>query len=152
MILLDAQRLTEKLMNQHNLNEMGWRFEFDNSKRRFGCCNYTHKKITLSRHLVLLNDETRVTNTILHEIAHALVGSGHGHDNVWRRKAIQIGCDGKRCYTEKNTVTPAAKYVAICKGCGAEAKRQRKPQRTSSCGRCSNRFNPNTILEFVQQY
>lgn len=29
---------------------------------------------------------------LLHEIAHALVRPGHGHDQVWKDKALQIGC------------------------------------------------------------
>ena len=33
----------------------------------------------------------------MHEIAHALVRKGHGHDAVWKAKALSIGCDGQRC-------------------------------------------------------
>ena len=149
MELHKAQVLANFLMHKHELTSKGWRFEFDTAKRRFCCCNHRYKKITLSKALVSINDEARVKNTILHEIAHALVGGGHGHDSVWRRKAIEIGCDGKRCYTSENTVTPESKYVAVCNGCGRTHKRHRKPTRTSACGTCCKGvFQSKYILEF----
>jgi len=149
MELHKAQVLANFLMHKHELTSKGWRFEFDTAKRRFGCCNHRYKKITLSKALVSINDEARVKNTILHEIAHALVGGGHGHDSVWRDKAIQIGCDGKRCYTSENTVIPESKYVAICVGCGYVHKKHRKPTRISACGTCCKGvFQSKYILEF----
>jgi len=149
MELHKAQELAKILMSKHDLTSKGWRFEFDNAKRRFGCCNHRCRKITLSKALVSINNEARVKNTILHEIAHALVGGGHGHDWVWRSKALEIGCDGKRCYTSENTVTPESKYVAVCNGCGRTHKRHRKPTRTSACGTCCKGvFQSKYILEF----
>lgn len=136
MELYKAQQLAVELMEKHNLFETGWRFGFDRAKRRFGCCNYTHKEITLSSALVLINDEARVKNTILHEIAHAIVGRGHGHGSVWVRMAIAIGCDGKRCYTTKNTVIPESKYIAICSTCKYVHKKHRASTKTTACGVC----------------
>ena len=149
MNLFQAQNLAIDLMRKHNLLEQGWRFQFDNAKRRFGVCKYRPKIIGLSKELTLLNDENRVKNTILHEIAHALT-PGHNHDNVWKRKAIEIGCDGNRCYSSKVVATPESKYVAVCKGCNHTYKKHRKPTGTTSCGRCSGgRYNPTYKLEFV---
>ena len=149
MDLYKAQQLAVKLMEEHNLFETGWRFGFDTAKRRFGCCNYTYKKITLSSALVSVNDEARVKNTILHEIAHALVGRGHGHDVVWKRMAIKIGCDGNRCYTTKNTVVPESKYVAVCNSCSHIHRRHRTPTRTTACGFCcKGTFKPEYTLIF----
>jgi predicted SprT family Zn-dependent metalloprotease len=149
MDLKRAQQLALDLMEQHNLMEKGWRFGFDTAKRRFGCCNYSYKEITLSRALVLVNDEDRVKNTILHEIAHALVGRGHGHNSVWKRKAIEIGCDGKRCYTTQNTVVPEAKYIAVCSTCGYKHKKHRLTKKTSACGVCcKGTFQSKYVLTF----
>lgn len=33
-------------------------------------------------------------DTVAHEVAHALVGPAHGHDAVWRRKAVELGGSG----------------------------------------------------------
>ena len=144
-----ASKKAIELMDKHHLFDMGWHFEFDNAKRRFGQCNERIKRITLSRHLVSLNDEDRVTNTILHEIAHALVGCRHGHDNVWKWKALEIGCDAHRCYSTKLVTTPQSKYVAHCPNCNTEFKRHKKMRegRTSSCNKCSNgRYNEKYVL------
>ena len=46
-------------------------------------------------HALATPDE--VKDTLLHEIAHALVGSQHQHNTTWRDKAIEIGCKGNRC-------------------------------------------------------
>lgn len=149
MELNKAQELAKILMSKHDLTSKGWRFEFDTAKRRFGCCNHRYKKITLSRALVQVNSEARVKNTILHEIAHALVGGGHGHDAVWRRKALEIGCDGKRCYTSENTVIPESKYIAVCKTCGHKHKKHRLTKTITACGICcKGRFQKEYILEF----
>jgi predicted SprT family Zn-dependent metalloprotease len=154
MQLTEAKKLAINLMEQHGLLDKGWYFEFDNARRRFGVCRYGTKSIGLSKHLVSLNDEARVKNTILHEIAHALVGPGYGHDHVWRRKAIEIGCDGQRCYSSKVVETPESRYIAECKGCGKVHKRHKMTRSlkfgSSSCGTCSNgRYNPIFKLEWI---
>ena len=137
MKLSKAELLALKLMNENDLLIKGWRFEFDNAKRRFGVCKYRCKRIGLSRNLTELNDEARVKNTILHEIAHALVGNQHGHDSVWRKKAMEIGCDGERCFNSREVFTPEANYEAVCKGCGYMHKKYKRPTKNSSCGKCS---------------
>lgn len=100
-----VKTLTEKTMYDHGLIQKGWKFRYGRGKKRFGCCDYDKKEISISRPLSNLNDEKKVMDIILHEIAHALVGYGHGHDKVWRRKCIEIGGDGKRCYSLETTNT-----------------------------------------------
>ena len=58
-----------------------------------------------------------ITDTILHEIAHALVGPRHGHNAIWRQKAREIGCTAMRCH---NLTFSAAKWMMMCpNGCFA---------------------------------
>lgn len=142
MKLNEAKDLAIKLMTKHGIIEQGWSFEFDNAKRRFGCCKYRSKRITLSVYLTELNLVDKVKDTILHEIAHALCPR-QGHNQVWKRKAIEIGCSGNRCYNSAEVETVKGNYVATCSGCDKSFNRFRKPKYEQSCGQCSGgRFNP----------
>lgn len=145
MELLQASNLAEALMQKYNLDNMGWYFEFDNAKRRFGCCNYKLRRISLSKPLTLLREESFVRNTILHEIAHALVGGRNGHNEVWRAKAIEIGCDGKRC---GNDAKLEGKWKGLCPN-GHIHYRHRKPKYNTSCGIClPNKYDPQYLINF----
>ena len=122
MNLRDAKEMALDLMREHGLRDVEskekfWHFEFDRSRRRFGYCDYSKQKISLSRALTRLNDDARVRNTVLHEIAHALAEKGTGHGPAWRHIAFAIGCDGQRCYGE-SVVKPAAPWRAVCPKCG----------------------------------
>lgn len=149
MNLNQAQSLATTLMTQHGISELGWKFKFDRAKRRFGCCKFRSKTITLSVYLTELNDEQRVKNTILHEIAHALVGSDNGHNYIWQRKAIEIGCDGNRCYNSLEVEKPKGNYSASCPNCKTSFVRFRKPKYNQSCGKCSGGiYNPTYQLNW----
>lgn len=147
MDLFNAERQARMLMAAHGLT--GWHFEWDNAARRFGRCTYSTKTISMSRQLTQQRSVEAVRNTMLHEIAHALVGAGHGHNEVWRRKAIEIGCDGKRCSSDK--VEVQYKYVAKCARGHIAGKYLRKPRALSrsSCGKCHPNYNPNYPLKLV---
>lgn len=148
MELGSAKLLAEKLMKFHELHD--WKFEFDSAYRRFGLCDYGRKVISLSKHLVVLNNEDSVKDTILHEIAHALT-PGHHHDKTWKKKAIEIGCNGKRCFTEFDTVLTTPKYIATCKSCNKTYKRFKRFKYDSSCGYCGGpRYNKEFKLEYIQ--
>lgn len=151
MDLHEAEKLAHELINTprvqlcgNSLKQLRWSFAFDNAKKRFGQCNYGKLRITLSKHLTQLNDVHRVKNTILHEIAHAIVGSQHGHDEYWRQTALEIGCDGKRCVDGRKANLVKGNYVAICPKCGHVHYRFKKPKagRSQSCGYCCKSYNP----------
>lgn len=114
MDLNTAKDMALKLMTNHGLAT--WNFEFDNAKRRLGLCRYDLKIISLSTPLALLNNEVEVRNTILHEIAHALLGKGHGHNRLWQSKAVSIGCNGERC--SSGTIEMKRTWQAACERCG----------------------------------
>ena len=94
MEITAALALGRRLLREHSLDD--WRVVADHAKTRAGACRFRTKTISLSRPLTALHDEELVRDTILHEIAHALVGPTHGHDRVWRATARQIGCSGER--------------------------------------------------------
>lgn len=145
MRLIDVKALAELLLEKHGLND--WRFEFNRAKKRFGFCRPSAKLISTSQHLALLNDESILTNHLLHEIAHALVGASHGHDYVWKRKAMEIGCNGERCYTPENAggdvKSVTAPWKAVCPCCGIETTRFRAPKlgKREACRACCTKYN-----------
>ena len=106
MELNDARSLANRLLNEHGLSAKGWRFDFDNA-RRLGLCTYSTKTISISRHMAAAASIEDVEQTLLHEVAHALVGSGAGHGPLWKAKAASIGYLGKR--TSKNPHVEAQK-------------------------------------------
>lgn len=152
MQLNEAKKLALNLMDHHGLRAKGWIFEFDRAVKRFGCCHYQTKTISLSQHLVQLNDPAQCTNTILHEIAHALVGSGQGHNRVWQRKAVEIGCNGQRCYSVATVNRPKLPYKLVCPTCGITTHRARKPSQTLACGRCcKGKYNAKHIFIITKE-
>ena len=118
-----AYRLARAKLDEHGLQK--WDVMFDGAKSRFGCCWHSKQLITMSMPLIALNDEAEVLDTILHEIAHALVEGRHGHDKVWKQKAREIGCNGNRCYGH-GVVQPTAKYSAVCPNCAMVYQRHRR--------------------------
>lgn len=102
-------------LKQYNL--FGWTFKLDRSVRRFGVCKHYKREITMSRELVERNSEQECVDTLLHEIAHALVGLDHGHDYVWKSKAVEIGCSGNRLYDSSVVAGVPRKYEAYCSSC-----------------------------------
>lgn len=123
MELNTTSLIARELMDRHGLN--AWSFVFDNAVKRFGLTTYKTKTISMSKHLTRLNNEEAVRDTILHEIAHALVGPSVGHRYQWRATAISIGCNGKRNYSY-TTATPEMNYRATCPA-GHEHKRVKRP-------------------------
>jgi predicted metal-dependent hydrolase len=89
-------QILEKYMKKHKLK--GWTYGFTKAKKTAGTCCPGRKNINISN--VFIDSENtnkkQIKNVILHEIAHSLT-IGHNHDKVWRAKALEIGCDGKRC-------------------------------------------------------
>jgi len=132
MDIRDALQLAEELVLEHGLE--GWTVTFDRAKTRAGACRPARREIGLSIPLTRLHTEAEVRDTILHEVAHALVGVAHHHDAVWRAKAREIGCTGARC------VSPEAKridgaWVGTCPS-GHRITRHQRPTRVASCPQC----------------
>lgn len=101
MNLEKAEQLALEQMSIYDL--AGWGFQWNKRLTAYGTCNSTKRIIYLSAVLTEIVDELHVLNTILHEIAHALVGCKHGHDEVWKTKALEIGCTGNT--TCKRTIS-----------------------------------------------
>ena len=126
--------LARALMDQHGLTN--WVLKTDDAKRRFGCCDYNSRQISISRRHYLYSRDEDIKDTILHEIAHALVGPGHGHNRVWKAKCVEIGAKPLRCgKTASEAYNEDAKWFTEC--CGKKGFRYRKPRTgTYICRTC----------------
>jgi predicted SprT family Zn-dependent metalloprotease len=135
MTKFDALQMAVTLMEEHGLAD--WDFKFSKGKNLFGYCSHVKRTISLSYPLTLLNDASQVRDTLLHEIAHALVGRGHGHGQVWKAKAEEIGARPVRCYSQEDVNTPIRKYVGTCQteGCVGHT-RHRRAIRPVYCLQC----------------
>ena len=132
--LNELARHARQLLDRHGLQS--WGFHFDQGTRRAGCCRYGRKTISLSHGFAVAAADREIEETLLHEIAHALVGQNHHHDAVWRAKAIEIGCSGKRCHDFRFT---PPRYIVHCENrCWAATTERR--MRGRICRRCQGQL------------
>lgn len=127
MELSEAQEKSTNLLDVHGLLAKGWAFGFNKNKRRLGVCKQDDKRIELSEHYVLRNSREHVLDTVLHEIAHALVGTEHGHDDIWKAMCSRIGATPQSCSSTANM--PEGYWQARCPGCFTTFTRHRRPRR-----------------------
>lgn len=96
--MLTAQKTRKELiqfcrdeMNRYGLTD--WSIRLSNQEHGFlGMCLHRDKCIILNNHHLDIHPELEIINTIRHEIAHALVGTNHGHNEIWTAKAKEVGC------------------------------------------------------------
>ena len=160
MLLADTEKLALKLMREFGLTD--WRFEFDDAKRRFGCCHRTSTsryvgdgkfekvwkdgKITLSRELVLRNEQPQVEDVIRHEIAHALCPPKSGHGADWKRMCAKTGANPERCYDSEEVEGVESPFSATCSVCGEVYRRFKLPKGDRWC---SNKECKHKMLPYV---
>lgn len=143
MELKDAQALADRLLRAHGLWDAGWHFNWDRARKRGGKCEHTFKRITMSIYLVPLWSEDEVRATLMHEIAHALVGPGQGHGPAWRSKMRELG--EAPVARHNNTVLPS-RWGAQCPTHGIIATRQRRRSGVLSHAGCGQ------IIEWVDTF
>ena len=120
----EARRLARRLLAAHRLTD--WSFAFNRSKTSMGLCRYGPRVIELSTHFVERNPAGAVRDTLLHEIAHALVGPGHGHDRAWGEMCLRVGAKPERLSFEADM--PEGRWQARCGGCGTLHRKHRRPK------------------------
>lgn len=129
----EVRQLALALLAEHGLHH--WSFAFNRRKRSLGYCWFSEQTIELSWYFVERNDWGAIRDTLLHEIAHALVGPRWGHGPVWKAKAVEIGAKPERTGVAD---MPPGRWQARCRQCGSVHHRHRKPRwlRGWYCRRC----------------
>jgi predicted SprT family Zn-dependent metalloprotease len=152
MQLEAAKQVAEALVAEYPALA-GWTVEVSaRAVRTLGLCSHRRKVIRLSRAHIELNHEGEVMDTVRHEVAHALVGPGHGHGPVWRRMAAAVGARPVRC--SRDAVLPPGRWVAVCHSCRMSFYKYRRPNLTRArwcraCGRDRGRlhFAPHLVTQ-----
>ncbi|XCB29068.1 SprT-like domain-containing protein [Arcanobacterium hippocoleae] len=149
MDLTAAAELAWELLAKHELND--WSFDFDRARRRAGAANFSKQQITISRELTKFYSADQVRDIILHEIAHALVGANHAHDNVWRAKCLEIGAKPAARLREDPRTAAASRpnplWIGSCPS-GHTINRYRRPRTPQSCGQCARTFSAEYLISW----
>lgn len=145
--LIRVRRWADALIVLHL--DSSWTFGFDSAKTRAGLCNYTAKKITVSRYLASRYDDDEIHQVLLHEVAHAIAGTRAGHGPHWRSTAADLGYEGKRLH-DGAIANELAPWVGTCPG-GHIHYRYRRPTRPLACGTCSRRFDAANAIDWRQR-
>lgn len=132
-----VRQTANRLLDEYGLSASGWHFHMNNNQRRLGYCSHRDKRISLSQHYIYTNGENW-RNTLLHEIAHALVGPGHKHDAVWQAKCREIGARPVALAHPSVKTNAKPNYEIRCPSCGWFVKRFRMKSRNfgSTCPKC----------------
>jgi predicted SprT family Zn-dependent metalloprotease len=136
---LERVRIWANALIALHLDSHDWSFGFDNAKTRAGLCNYTAKRITVSKYLASRYEDDEIHQVLLHEIAHALAGTRAGHGATWKAIARDLGYEGKRLH-DGAIAGELAPWVGTCPA-GHTHYRYKRPTRPLACGRCSRRFD-----------
>jgi predicted SprT family Zn-dependent metalloprotease len=138
--------LAEHLIEVHLADKKWqWTFFFDHAVRRVGACHHDTKRISLSRHYVDIADIDDVKQTLLHEVAHAMVGKRHNHSQQWLDTARSIGYTGWIRH-EGASPTHLARWRGTCPN-GHEVLRFRRPRNfVASCIECYPRYDERYLI------
>jgi len=144
MNIQDAHNLAHQKMAEHGLTD--WTFSWTHRRKQCGSCRHSVKEISLSKPVTAVNSEAHVLDTILHEIAHALVGPNEDHGRKWQLQAIAIGARPIACAgPNKGTVYPDGKWVGKCASCDEKIYAYRRPQGTHVHIACKRAGKPAQI-------
>jgi predicted SprT family Zn-dependent metalloprotease len=127
----------------------GWTFGFDSAKTRAGLCNYTAKRISVSRYLASRYADDEIHQVLLHEVAHAIAGNRAGHGPRWKAVATELGYEGKRLH-DGAIAHELAPWVGMCPA-GHVHYRYRQPTRPLACGTCSRRFDAANAIRWKRR-
>lgn len=130
--------------------EFGWTVQFRHTLAFAGRCVYGDKIIAYSIPFMLYAETKQRNSTISHEVAHALSGSTHGHDEVWKKNCLELGGTGnsiteypQSLYTHKNFP-----WIGTCPTCGRHTGTTQAPQYAWGCHVCKNETPLNRVYSW----
>lgn len=94
-----------------------WEVLWSNEYKNVAYTMHEDKKIVFSKRFILTCTKDEFHGVLLHEIAHAIVGEGNGHNDKWRSICMEIsGTDEYAVEKFKNSQILANKTI-YCENC-----------------------------------
>lgn len=146
-----ALKLARNLVDKH-LPDMFVEIELTNSKKTLGMATqnrYFPRRgvLSLSKPWMEVLPEEDVVDTILHEIAHLMVGVRQGHNHKWKDACRKIGAKPERLARGLDTSHITYKYDSYCPSCKKVVGHfSRRPKIKYICSACK------TEVELRQNY
>ncbi len=131
--LRQALLLGAEMLIEHGLGD--WTVGLHNKRKVLADCNNNRKTIRYSKNFIKVAEKDQFQGVTLHEIAHALVGAGHGHDRVFKRKVLEISPNAEYSHANVENPVHTHKYNLVCPECGTASRSN--SNRGYICGRCS---------------
>lgn len=105
-------------------------FSINDSKENAAICYDNPLEIQMSRYFLEspVASKEKIDDILLHELAHAVVGPGEGHNAKWKEFAKSIGCTSEVCagpFLKKRDYN----YSLQCPD-GCDVRKLKKPSKT----------------------
>lgn len=112
-----------RALHEKYANDVPIIFNTNKSKSRAAVCLTNPLEIQISEYFLETATKGKVVDVLLHELAHAIAGVDHMHDDVWKQVAVSIGCTADRC-SGPFLMKKHYKHVLTC-GDGCEIRKLR---------------------------
>jgi predicted SprT family Zn-dependent metalloprotease len=136
--ILEKQKLEAALLKAvHLMSKSGlsdWKININNKRSILAETWYRTKTIMFSKHFVMVATEDQFVGVTYHEIAHALVGKGHGHDEEFKKLCTEISPNAEYSRSSVNIGVSIRKFLLECPDCGYKGSTNSKKDRY--CGVC----------------
>lgn len=135
MTIKERQAVTEaaRLLVKNGLGD--WRINLKSVTSYNAQVRYRQKILIINTKMITVASKDEFTGIMYHEIAHALVGPGHGHGRKFKDKVYEL--TGSYKYAGYSSRVGAGNFLSLCTGCGF--KGEVSSPRARWCNRC---FSP----------
>lgn len=125
MTKMEVMAVTRRLLQNEGVDYI---IGFNTNRNRLGVCRHSKRTVEFSERFLNVLPREEIVDVIKHEVAHAAVGPGHGHNGVWLAKYRALGGKGGRTIgLDQETKRAVSKYAIKCAVTGEViAYRQRK--------------------------
>ena len=141
-----VEQATNRAIQMLHQNGVGyWRVKVTNGRKSLAITDHGERVVELSKRFILATNETDFHGIMLHEIAHILVGPGHGHGEKFKNKCAEIGLD--TAYSCHDYPIYIQRYKYICENCGVLGSSEKKER--FMCTNCLYQRNELVAIQVI---